>query len=59
MVYWNYEIFCDIVTNMVRRRAVSEYFKGSQSVKNYYIMINVLLFPLVHNFNTLKTYKIV
>ena len=25
----------------------------------HYITINVLLFPLVHNFNTLKTYKIV
>ena len=25
----------------------------------HYIIINVLLFPLVHNFNTLKTYKIV
>ena len=28
-------------------------------VSVHYITINVLLFPLVHNFNTLKTYKIV
>jgi len=26
---------------------------------NIYVTINVLLFPLVHNINTLETYKIV
>ena len=30
-----------------------------RTVQKHVLAINVLLFPLVHNFNTLETYKIV
>ena len=32
---------------------------GSNRIMKQFISINVLLFPLVHNINTLETYKIV